>query len=113
MSNALIKQLGIKDSKVSKTTTAILSKYASMPSSPPPNLDPNSIWDSCKCQLIAYYMSCDRKAAQRRRDKRTRAEELSTWGDTADLPAPPAKFKSALEVRQRGEQILRELARQD
>ena len=113
MSNSLIKQLGIHDSKVMKHTTETLTKYAAMLPSPPPGLDPNSIWDCCKCELIAYFAECDRRATQRRRDKRNRAEELAKWGDCTALPASLAAFNSAFEVRQRGERLLKEIAQQD
>jgi hypothetical protein len=113
MSNALIKQLGRQDSKVYKTTCDTLHKYACMLSSPPTDLDPNQIWDACKCDLISYFMTCDQRDAQRRRDKHDRAVKLANWGDHTELPTSLRAFRDAFEVRQRGEQLLKQFAQQD
>ena len=58
-------------------------------------------------------MTCDQRDAQRRRDKRARAERLANWGESTELPTTLRAFKDAFEVRQRGEQLLKQIAQQD
>ena len=81
MSRSLIKQLGIEGSKVHTYTVKTLAEFANLVPPDPRDDNPNFRWDTCKCQLLAYYIECDKRNGQRLRDKRARAVKLSKWGD--------------------------------
>ena len=96
MSQSLIKQLGRPDSKARAQVELILEECCQAPMQ---DLTPSERWDTCKCALIEYFRQCDKRNAQRVRDKRNRAAKLAKWGDEQDLPRGN-RFKDASAVRQ-------------